>query len=111
MSKKTKAAPNWRFERGKIACVGQTKVRVRVEFRDGVMECVCHRDSRCHVPHEFESDPDFLPFRERSRHTGAVRWVWLGEIPPQLSEGPKTQRTCRVAPIGPARDGFQQPSM
>src|SRR5260221_10575797 len=66
MSEKTKAAPNWRFERGKIACVGQTKIRVRVEFRDGAAECVCHRDSRCRVPHEFESDPDFLAFRENS---------------------------------------------
>src|SRR5258706_11842393 len=47
-----------------FAAVGRTKIRVRVEFRDGAAECVCLRDSRCRVPHEFESDTDFLPFRE-----------------------------------------------
>jgi len=30
---------------------------------------------RCGVPHEFESDPDFLAFRERRQPTGAVLWV------------------------------------
>jgi len=43
-----------------IAVVGRTKIRVRVEFRDGDSDCVWQRSLRFSLPHEFESDPDFL---------------------------------------------------
>src|SRR5882757_8341517 len=43
-----------------IAIVERTKIRVRVEFRDDVVQSrLAPRFWRCGVPHEFESDPDF----------------------------------------------------